>query len=359
LPGSRAYFGELNAGVYRIEIPDAWNHRLVVYMRGSQMYEDEISAEAPRLREYLIANGYAWASTSYDTSLEIYGAAADQAAALWDHFAKRFGRPEMTLAVGASMGGGAALISAERYPDRYQGALSACGVAGSTPHHAQFADLLVAGSFAAGLTNTKFNHQFVADSVRQDIRPVLDSNAASRDLFERLWVSLSGGGRPFAIEGFELREDAMWASSEDAVVGQLTDNSTKEYVLDDSLGIDDDEFNAAAVRITPHDGVQIPPGEDITGDIQVPVLILHTTGDGIVTLSQVQYVQEMVWRAENEDLLSVQLVPSPVHCGYEISDYARAFDALVDWVESGEKPGCVVSLGGDADQRAARELAGC
>lgn len=65
-----------NAG-YRIEVPDAWNGKLVMYahgFRGAQSadlaagrdYRAELTVDSPpRLREYLIANGYAWAASSY------------------------------------------------------------------------------------------------------------------------------------------------------------------------------------------------------------------------------------------------------------------------------------------------------
>ena len=78
LSGARAIFGAYEGGLYRIEVPTAWNGDLVLYAHG---FVDDRSpdgsrlrvgfpaagqaGEGPTLREHLIAKGFAWAASSY------------------------------------------------------------------------------------------------------------------------------------------------------------------------------------------------------------------------------------------------------------------------------------------------------
>jgi hypothetical protein len=105
LPGARAEFGRLGGAVYQIEIPDEWNSRLVMWMHGFGEFAPEANVGPPDFRRYLIANGYAWAASSYSSTSLIPQRGADETAALWDHFVREHGRPDFTYASGLSMGG--------------------------------------------------------------------------------------------------------------------------------------------------------------------------------------------------------------------------------------------------------------
>ena len=52
------------------------------------------------------------------------------------------------------MGGMAAHIAAERYANRFDGALALCGSAGQTPAVSADADFFVAAAYAAGVTQS-------------------------------------------------------------------------------------------------------------------------------------------------------------------------------------------------------------
>lgn len=345
VPGASARFGKLNGGVFQIEMPDNWNGGLVLYMQGSQRFAEGVAATSPPfLRDYLIERGYAWASTSYDRTEEIYGVAADQSAALWDYFAQEFGRPRVALAVGDSMGGGAALISASRYPERYDGALAACGAAGAFANYSELSHLVVAGAYATGISSQEFVEMNIGDVIFDYIRPRLATRPHERQAFEEIWVTLTGGARPFAVEGLRLKENALWDLARRAYEADLVDNSTTDYKLHGAADVSDEEFNRQAVRVRGASATRIPAGEDVQGSIHVPVLLLHTTGDGIVSLMNVQYIEDKVEQEGKSNLLSTQLVPDAVHCGFSLEEYHVAFEALVDWVESGVKPPCVLPL---------------
>jgi pimeloyl-ACP methyl ester carboxylesterase len=157
LEGATADFGRLGGAVYQIEMPDDWNGRLLLYQHGFQELEPEAWIDMPFIRNYLIRNGWAWGASSYSSTNLIPGRAADETAALWDFFVEKYGRPDRTYVTGHSMGGAATNIAAERYADRYDGALQMCGLS-SKEHGLGFtADYFVAAAYVAGVTQQEFD----------------------------------------------------------------------------------------------------------------------------------------------------------------------------------------------------------
>jgi pimeloyl-ACP methyl ester carboxylesterase len=152
LPGARADFGRLGGSVYQIEVPAPWNGRLVLYMHGFEELGPTANVTPPDIRRYLIGQGFAWGASSFSSTSLIPGRAADETAALWDRFARTHGRPTRTYVTGLSMGGMATHIAAERYGNRFDGALALCGSAGQTPAASANADFFAAGAYAAGVT---------------------------------------------------------------------------------------------------------------------------------------------------------------------------------------------------------------
>ena len=57
--------GVLGGASYRIEVPAAWNGKLVMYAHGFRGTGPALTVDNPQLRRHLINNGYAWAASSY------------------------------------------------------------------------------------------------------------------------------------------------------------------------------------------------------------------------------------------------------------------------------------------------------
>ncbi|MDE3094668.1 MAG: hypothetical protein KGK07_01540 [Chloroflexota bacterium] len=342
LPGARAIFGEHAGWAYQIELPVRWNGTLVMYIHGSHAGEPELSVEPPPIRSYLIRQGYAWAASSFDHNgvipTLIPGIAADQTAALWDLFSQDIGRPRRTYVIGASMGGGAAVISAERYSDRYDGALALCPIAGVAPTYDSDSNYLVAAAYAAGVTQGEFDRTSLHTLLDTKIPSAL-SDPSTRARFEAIWVAMTGGNRPFATQGLHLREAALGGLSELEVQAGLIDNTHRMYALHGAAGISDDAFNKRAIRISPGPNRRaIPQSEEISGDIRVPVITLSATGDGLVPISEAQFIRRKVEARGKGQLLVQRSVQSPEHCGFVESELETSFEALVSWVERGIKP---------------------
>ena len=117
LEGAQAFHGELDGTVYRIEVPDGWNGRLVMWAHGFRDFTPDLVADLPPMRALLIEKGYAWAASSFSSNGFAPYEAALETAALHDLFIERFGKPKYTYAAGASMGGNAVLLSLELYPE--------------------------------------------------------------------------------------------------------------------------------------------------------------------------------------------------------------------------------------------------
>jgi len=349
LPGANAEYGQLGASIYRIEMPDNWNGRLVLYLHGAPFpTPEELTVEAPPAREYLIRKGYAWGASSFSSLVYIPGTGADETAALWDFFTQQHGRPQYTYVEGISMGGAGAYIAAERYPDRLDGALPLCASAGTIPHiGAWFGDFFVAGAFAAGVTQAEFDPARTRELIETRIRPALD-DAAARQRFEDIVIALTGGPRPFALEGLRSNEGQLWDESESAVGTGLFDNRETVYELRDVSGVSSDDFDRAAVRVT--GGVlrnRLSEGQEITGDIAIPTLALHPTGDMQNPIHEEQLVRRRIEAAGKGDLLVQRTIRDPSHCGLTGAELEAGLEALADWAENGNKPDGEDLLAGD------------
>ncbi len=68
LSGATAHFGRLGGSIYRIEIPDDWNGRLVVYLHGFRGFGPTLTVDSPGIRSYLIQKGFAWAASSFSSN---------------------------------------------------------------------------------------------------------------------------------------------------------------------------------------------------------------------------------------------------------------------------------------------------
>jgi hypothetical protein len=95
--------------------------------------------------DFVLSQGFAFATTSYSKNGYAVGAAEGDLNALVDHFWSLPLPPPMpvpipptTLLIGASEGGIITVQQIERYPNRYQGGLAMCGPVGGMPAQIQY-----------------------------------------------------------------------------------------------------------------------------------------------------------------------------------------------------------------------------
>jgi pimeloyl-ACP methyl ester carboxylesterase len=339
LPGATADYGTLGGAAFQIEIPDRWSGRLVMWMHGYGELQPEANVAPPDFRQHLIANGDAWAASSYSSTSLVPQRGAEETAALWDYFVREHGRPRWTYAAGQSMGGWSSYLAAERYGDRYDGALALCGAVGTVPALRISAEYFVLGAFVAGLTQSDLDaSDDVATLVDERIRPVLDA-PDRRALFDRLMVELTGGPRAFAVAGIHDEEDTNFERAKVLIAAGLVPPRATPYRLSHGAEVRSSVLNEAAITVPQRDGYEtFARGMEVTGDLAMPVLTMHTNGDGQTPIDQAQILRRRVEAAGRSDRLVQRVIEDPGHCGFTTGEQEAAFDALTAWVERGIRP---------------------
>jgi pimeloyl-ACP methyl ester carboxylesterase len=270
----------------------------------------------------------------------IPGRSTDETAALWDYIARKYGRPAHTYVMGQSMGGMAANIAAERYANRFDGALALCGSAAQTPAVEADANFFVAGAYAAGVTQAEFDASTDVDKlIRERIQPAL-RDPATHERFENIVIDLTGGPRALDREGFRVEEETNWRRARLLVASGLAPNRDTVYRLGPLSDVASAAFNRSVIRFRTNASLlhTFVEGNETTGELRMPLLTLHTTGDGQVPIDQAQILQRRVDAAGKSDLLVQRVVRDAGHCGFTNEEQQTSFEALVRWVEHGTRP---------------------
>ena len=390
LPNADAWSGKLGNAGYRIEVPRTWNGILVMYAHGYGGTGSVLNVSIPSIRQYLIANGYAWAASSYSTNFYDVRAGVEDTNELALEFvslAAKHGRtlaaPRKRFLIGHSMGGhvtGAAIEREARetavHKVEYDGAVPMCGVMGDTELFNYFTAFQWAAEKLAGVPYTKGP---VADpaALRTQLQEALFktypteltwSGTQLRDLVR----NLTGGARSNFNEGFASKQwqDALWSTvgGDGTINGILsmpvTDTREIVYQFDDDPAINDEEraFNEEIHRSTPaaeanalrSDGLRFIP--KVNGEFEIPVVSLHTLGDLYVPFKMQQIYRERAQAKGNDRLLVQRAIRGTGHCEFTIAEQVSAFQAVVRWEENGVPP-----LGDDVldPERVSRDDYGC
>jgi predicted alpha/beta hydrolase len=365
LPGTTTsrYWGVAAGAAYRIEVPAAWNGKLVLYAHGYRGTGPVLYVSNPVLREHFVRNGYAWAASSYSANFYDVRQGVLDTHALSGIFRERTGNtPSSTYVTGHSMGGHITGALIEQYPDAFVGALPMCGVMGDVALFDYFLDYNLVAQTLAG-RNAIFPPPLDYEtSVVPDVAAKLSSAvpaafpAKLNDQGEKLRAvteQRSGGTRPAFKETFEAWGNFLFGRYGDGTVngiasGNATTNLFTVYRFsnaDDELTPAELALNRNVLRVAPDwtaryfhgaDGMQnIVP---VHATFRIPVLSLHTIGDLFVPLSMEQIYARRAQANDRADLLVQRAYRDVGHCGFKPQEEARAFADLVRWVEKGEKP---------------------
>ncbi|MEQ1912833.1 MAG: hypothetical protein ABMA15_28715, partial [Vicinamibacterales bacterium] len=297
LPGAKAFFGRYDGGLYRIEIPTNWNGELMLSAHGFTTNGGErgslLRVGTPLIREHLIKEGFAWAASSYRCNGYVPGIGLQDTMALTDMFTKFNGgtTPRRVYLTGTSMGGHVTLLGMHEFPTAFAGGLAMC------PAGPELFDFFTAvGAAAEVVTGLQFKEPAtVGDTVKQMAgllgRPP-DYTDKGRQLAS-VEIQLSGGPRPFAVEGLRTRfienisGGALAGST--APSSRAVTNQHYGYRIDAGLGLTSERLNEAVRRKAPDMSVRADMGPfdelvPFDGQIQRPVLTMHGTGDLFVPI---------------------------------------------------------------------------
>ncbi len=150
-------------------------------------------------------------------------------------------------------------------------------------------------------------------------------------------VSLTGGPRAFARAGFRLEEETNWRRAELVVATGLGRNRHTVYRLGPPSPVTSRQFNRAVLRLRTNRAVRraFLAGDEITGKLEMPLLTLHTTGDGQVPIEQARILRRRVDAAGRHRLLVQRVIRDAGHCGFTSTEWEASLEALVRWVGRG------------------------
>jgi pimeloyl-ACP methyl ester carboxylesterase len=351
IPGvpSQRLWGVLNGAGYRIEVPDNWNGSLVLWAHGYRGTGLELTVDNHPLRQYLVPNGYAWAASSYSKNGYDALAAAKATHTLRSLFIDKFGTPSRIYLSGASMGGHVVALAAEKWPTSYSGATSICGWLGDAEQFDFYLDFAVAAQTLSGVGALfPYGSDYLTSTVpatKAALGPafpfVLNAQGTALKALTQL---RSGGERPLFEQGW-LYWNGLVGDFVFGTLGLLgstplpAENAgvTYQFDTDPTLSASEAAFNATVQRVTasPTARRKFTP---VTGNLQIPMLTLHTLGDLFAPFVVEQIYAERVAARGASNLLVQRATRDVGHCAFTPTELVAGFADLVQWVEGGVKP---------------------
>src|SRR6266436_107723 len=383
--GVTTHSGRLADGAtYLIEVPANWNGTLFLYSHGYVVPGSANPAQDvgdPFTRFFMLSNGYALAGSSYATTgWAIHEALPDQIAVL-EVFEKIFEHPKRTIAWGHSLGGIITAGLIQRNPRRFDAALPMCGVLSggvatwNTALDAVFAfkTLLAPGTglqivnIANPIANLDLAEVVLAEAQGTPqgrarialvgalgdlpgwFTPLSPEPAATdfagQEMNQFLWDQQVDFPFAFAFRA-ELEARAQGNVSWNTGVDyrrQLEHSIGRDQVraLYEAAGLDlgaDLKLLNETVRISadPEAVHYLERNIIFDGEIHIPVLTLHTKGDGLVVVQNESAYKQVVDEAGNEEFLRRAFVSRAGHCAFTPAETIAAVQRLIDRLDTGE-----------------------
>lgn len=367
-PSTTPVTGSIGAAQYRIEVPATWNGTLFLYSHGyvaPGRINLATDSPAPLISSWLLGHGYAIAGSSYSsTGWALEDAFKDQVALL-DLFNQRFSKPKRVIAWGGSLGGIITAGLIQLYPDRFAGAIPLCGVlaGGAATWNAgldgayAFKTLLAPTSSlqVVNITDPAANAQQATDIFAQaEGTPAGQARIALIAALGDLPGWFDPAGPEPAATDYAAQEaaQARWESQVDFAFefqyraelehragGNPSWNTGVDYphqlaisavqsevaALYQAAGLDlaaDLRALNSGPRIAadPAAAAYLKRNISFDGNINVPVLSMHTTGDGLVVVQNEAAYADAVKAAGKRDLLRQVFVHRAGHCAFSYAE---------------------------------------
>jgi pimeloyl-ACP methyl ester carboxylesterase len=385
--------GSLNDGAtYLMEVPSNWNGTPFLYSHGyvtPGSPNPAIDVGDPATRAFLLANGFALAGSSYATTgWAIHEALSDQIATL-DLFDAMFGHPVATIAWGHSLGGIITAGLIQRNPKRFSAAQPMCGVlAGgvatwNTALDAEFAfqTLLApnAGLQVVNITNPDANLT-LAEEVLAGAQATPQGRArialgaalsdvpgwftptspepaptdyVSQEANQFLWDQQVDFPFVFAFRAeLEVRAggNVSWNTGVDyrkqlEKSVDLAEVRALYQAAGLSLDADLEALNhAARIKANPAAVDYLKQNIIFDGLIDIPVLSMHTKGDGLVVVQNETAYKDVVDFVGGNSRLRQTFVDRAGHCAFTPAETIAAVETLLTRLETGHWPSIEANL---------------
>ena len=343
-PSGLTEVGILDGARYRIDIPNDWNHKLIVYYHGyaQQPVSFHIAERLTGRQEPLLERHYAVIESAYSQTGWALPQAYPETEALRQYFVKRFGVPRETYVAGASMGGALVMVTLELNPKPYIGGLDLCGAVGPTSESfdRRFAMRAAFDFYFPGLMPRldRIPLDFVADHAeRERIATALRENEQGAAAMRSLMNLHTDAELAFDIAYFTY----VIGDMQRRAAGNPFDNRNTIYSGTNATNsFSDYELNDKVRRYTaqPAARAYLVRHYTPTGRLGRPMLALHTVYDPVVPVSQLALYNRQVEAVGFGKNLVQQYVHRDGHCTLRQDEVGEAFDELVAWTHGGLRP---------------------
>ncbi|GLI00996.1 alpha/beta fold hydrolase [Phytohabitans aurantiacus] len=367
------YAGALrNGATWIADVPAAWNGTLLIYSHGYNPgpANPPVNSPDPGTAEALLARGYALAGSSYSRAGWAAATAAQDQLDTVRAVAALIGQPRRAIALGTSFGGLITGQLAERGGRLLDGAVATCGLVGGgiDLHNYQLdgshaiAQLLLTGQ---PVKLVRFTDPAEVGATASRMTAALDQAQASPEgrartalitaLFqEPAWVSgqqqpapgdvearVAGQYQnlrailPFVLFGrFDVEQTAGGNPSWNKGVsywrqlvesGHLAQVARMYQLAGADLRADLDLLTRTADVTADRDAYRwMARTSTLSGRLDMPVLTLHTTDDGLVPVQHEQEYAEDVRASGSAALFRQAYVQRPGHCAFTPAELVAA-----------------------------------
>jgi pimeloyl-ACP methyl ester carboxylesterase len=337
LLSAKTEVGELQGVPFRIDIPDNWNHNLVVYYHGYGVAQQKFKEDplGPVLSEFT-KRGYAVIQSAYSKPGWAIAQAIPETESLRQYFVKKYGAPKESYVTGHSMGGFLTVSTMEQFPARYNAGLALCGPLQPAPALLEraFHELVVFNFYFPGLLPPANN--ISADFVpnEEKVKAVLEEfrlnpqKAAAMRIFARLKsdkeVAETSVFLTYVLKDMQERSGGNPFSNRDTIyTGSPDDNQLNDGVR---------RYDASASLN------YLKANYSFTGKLQRPVLAIHTTYDPLVPAEIPNHYAFLTEETGTGGMFVQQFVQHDGHCNITPAEVGRGFDELLDWTHRNVQP---------------------
>jgi pimeloyl-ACP methyl ester carboxylesterase len=388
-PGSQPVVlsGSIGRAGYNIEVPVAWNGTLFLYSHGYVApggANQALAAPGAEAASWLLSHHYAIAGSSYSsTGWALEDAFKDQVALL-DLFDQRIAKPARVIAWGHSLGGIITAGLVQIYPDRFAGAIPMCGVlAGgvaswNTGLDSAYAFRALLASHSTlqltGITDPAANVKVALDAFNKaKLTPAGEARLALVGALAGIpgWfdptmpqpANTDFKAQVAAQESWESRVDFPFefgyrAELEKRAGGNPSWNVGVDYRHQLSISPDAAEVTALyraaglnldsdlrtldagpRIKADPAAAAYLERNLSFDGRLSVPVLAMHTVGDGLVIPQNETAYAAVVNAAGKQEMLRQVYVHRAGHCAFTPAETIALVQVMLNRLDTGHWDG--------------------
>lgn len=379
----QSFTGNIGAAAYEIDVPARWNGTLFLYSHGyvgQGGSNPAQSAPGNEARTWLLDRHYAIAGSSYSSAGWAVEDALKDQMALLDYIGSHIAKPKQVIAWGVSLGGIITAGLVQLYPNRFAAAMPLCGV--------------LAGGIATWNAELDAAYAFktlIAPQSALQIVHITDGTAnfqLAREIFQQAAATPQGRARlalvgalldlptwfnPQATEpaatDYAARADAMfqWEGLVDFAFAFSARMDLEQRAGGNpswNLGVDYKQLLAASPDLDLVTALYAASGLSLDSDVRaldsgtrikadppavsyldrnisfdgrlaVPMLSMHTTGDGLVIPPNESAYAKVVSAAGSQELLRQVFVHRAGHCTFTSAEVIAGLQVLLNRLDKG------------------------